>query len=164
VLQDHCVDFLFTNGPRLLHCTDMRVFSHIRGSGLFIVIGLAVAGFCCRFVQAQSRAGALPVFEAVSIKPNNSSSLAAFIGGGVRNGRVTSTNTTLKLLVQIAFQLQPYDITGGPAWLETDRYDIVAKTEDGVNPSPEEGFAMLQAMLEERFKLKFHRENREASV
>jgi uncharacterized protein (TIGR03435 family) len=54
-------------------------------------------------------------------------------------------------------------IEGGPAWLKTDRYEIVAKAEGDASPDMMNG-PMLQALLEDRFKLKVHRETREIPV
>lgn len=74
-----------------------------------------------------------------------------------------------------AFDVQPFQIAGGPAWMHTDRYDIVAKPpasseSSRLNPpstrSPlsEEQRQMLQSLLIDRFQLKFHREDRTGSV
>jgi uncharacterized protein (TIGR03435 family) len=70
----------------------------------------------------------------------------------------------LKSLIQTAFKLQGFEVVGGPTWLSSDRYDIVAKPEDGVNPTPDQRNAMLQSLLADRFKLQYHFEKREMSV
>src|SRR4051812_8270524 len=59
-------------------------------------------------------------------------------------------------------------IVGGPAWLDTDRYDIVAKA--AVEPGgtafsdPKRVITMLRSLLEERFQVKFHTEQRDTPI
>jgi uncharacterized protein (TIGR03435 family) len=51
---------------------------------------------------------------------------------------------------------------GGPKWLTSDRFDIVAKAEDGAAPSPL--LSMIQSLLADRFKLAVHHETRELPI
>ena len=55
-------------------------------------------------------------------------------------------------------------VEGGPAWLKSERYEIVAKAEGDASYRPDERTCMLQALLEDRFKLKIHHETREIPV
>ena len=73
-------------------------------------------------------------------------------------GRFKASATTVKVLLEWAYGIQPSQHAGGPSWIDTDRYDIVAKAEG--NASDNEMKRMTQALLAERFKLKFHRETR----
>jgi uncharacterized protein (TIGR03435 family) len=57
----------------------------------------------------------------------------------------------------------PIKISGGPGWIDSDRYDIEAKA-DGNPPGEIMAGPMTQALLEDRFKLKVHREAREQPV
>ena len=76
-------------------------------------------------------------------------------------GRVNYTNVSLKNVLMRAYDVRSYQITG-PSWLDTERYDIVAKVPDGV---PKEQIpAMLQTLLAERFQMTIHRETKEQSV
>jgi uncharacterized protein (TIGR03435 family) len=68
---------------------------------------------------------------------------------------------TLKLLMTIAYRVQDFQISGGPNWIGSDRFDIVAKAEEGSNSKIPE---MLQALLEDRFKLTLHRETKEMPI
>jgi uncharacterized protein (TIGR03435 family) len=72
------------------------------------------------------------------------------------------------MLIQEAFDLEPFQIQGGPEWLSNLRYDIVARPPAGSNsskarppypkaPPSEEQREMLQALLMDRFHLQFHR-------
>jgi uncharacterized protein (TIGR03435 family) len=54
-------------------------------------------------------------------------------------------------------------IEGGPAWIHTEFYDVNAKAAGNPRQEVMEG-PMMQALLEERFRLKIHRETREISV
>jgi uncharacterized protein (TIGR03435 family) len=77
-------------------------------------------------------------------------------------GRFTARATTIKFLMEWAYDIQPAQHTGGPAWLDTDRYDIVAKAEG--NPTDAQMKLMVQTLLADRFQLKLHHENRKLSV
>jgi uncharacterized protein (TIGR03435 family) len=61
-----------------------------------------------------------------------------------------------------AYDLQPSQHTGGPAWLNTDRYEIDATA--GFNASDQQMRRMAQALLVERFHLKVHRESKELTA
>ena len=73
-------------------------------------------------------------------------------------------NEPIKLLVRQAFRVQDSQIVGGPTWLDTDRYDIEAKTGSPEKVSRDQLGPLMQNLLAERFSLTFHRETREMSV
>jgi uncharacterized protein (TIGR03435 family) len=79
------------------------------------------------------------------------------------HGRLTATNVTLKRCIMGAYGLGPNQIAGGPDWLDSDRFDIEAKSD-----RPEDGdgelMARLRTLLAERFKLAVHRETRTISA
>jgi bla regulator protein blaR1 len=103
-----------------------------------------------------------PAFEVASVKPNksgdNSISMRRQPGG-----RVTVTNAPLRMLITFAYDLREHQLSGGPGWLNSDRYDIVAKAESP-NPTEEEMKLMFQTLLADRFQLKAHRETKELPV
>ncbi len=106
---------------------------------------------------ACSQTEATPRFEVAAIKPANE----VRPGGGIvtRHGRVTIVAETLKRCIMGAYGLGPNQIAGGPAWLDSDRFQIVAKSErdqDGDKAL----MAMLRTLLAERFNLIVHREMR----
>ena len=70
-------------------------------------------------------------------------------------------NHALQTLIAAAYNLSPRAISGGPTWLDTDHYDIVARTPGGVRPNLNEQMSMLRKLLSDRFHLKFHREPKE---
>ena len=112
-----------------------------------------------------------PAFEVGSVKPNRSGDLRARmeIQPG---GRFTATNVSLQMLITNAYQLFNYQIVKAPDWVEKDRWDVTAKAEEGtIRPSvarsigvPSETQVLLQALIEDRFKLKTHKETRELAV
>ena len=71
-----------------------------------------------------------PAFEVASIKPNNSGDGTVMLQQQP-GGRFTATNIPLRLLIRNAYQLQDFQIVGGPSWIGSERYNIVAKAEDG---------------------------------
>jgi uncharacterized protein (TIGR03435 family) len=71
---------------------------------------------------------------------------------------------TLTFMVAAAFDLPPRLVAGGPAWTDSDRYDIVAATPGDSRPTLDQQMAMLRTLLAERFKLAVHRESRELPV
>jgi uncharacterized protein (TIGR03435 family) len=108
----------------------------------------------------QSRSGLRPSFEVASIKPSKTNSgVTARVGNGQGGGR----NVTLKMLVAAAYRVQEFQIVGGPGWIGSDRFDVEGKAE---NPraDPDQLRLMLQSLLEDRFQLKLHRENKEAPI
>lgn len=79
------------------------------------------------------------------------------------HGRLTASNATVRMLMQAAFHVKDFQITGGPAWVETDRYDIEAKTER-TDISDDDLWQLLQPLLSERCKLTFHREAKQLPI
>src|SRR6188508_2982567 len=67
-----------------------------------------------------------PQFEVASIKPNKSGDGRVMLGVQP-GGRFTATNVPLRLLIRNAYQLQDFQIVGGPSWIADERFDIVAK-------------------------------------
>jgi uncharacterized protein (TIGR03435 family) len=77
-------------------------------------------------------------------------------------GRFRASATTLKFLMEWAYNLQPSQHSGGPSWIESERYDIVAKAEGNATDAQQK--LMVQTLLAERFQLKLHREKKKLSV
>jgi uncharacterized protein (TIGR03435 family) len=109
-----------------------------------------------------------PAFEVASITPcppgtppppGEHNGMVQFTFPG---GRFTAKATTIKFLMEWAFGILPAQHSGGPGWLEEDRYDIIAKANG--NATDRDMKLMTQALLIERFKLKFHRETKDVPV
>jgi uncharacterized protein (TIGR03435 family) len=72
-------------------------------------------------------------------------------------------NLALRRLILIAWDIQDYQLSGDPAWIDSGHYDIEATAAPGATVQQMEG-PMLQALLEERFRLTIHRETRQLPV
>lgn len=103
-------------------------------------------------------------FEVAVIRPDLSGANAGTSFRVPDGGRLMITNEPVKLLIRAAFGIQNAQISGGPAWIETDRYDIEAKTGDSKKIDEEQLKPLLQNLLADRFRLKFHHETREITV
>jgi len=114
------------------------------------------------FAQAQPR----PSFEVASVKPGNPDSHQ--FGFNVQPGRYIITNATMKMMIGEAYDVRNHQISGGPKWLDSERFTIEAKPKDATPiPGGAAGMdlrPMLQSLLEERFKLALHRETRTEQV
>ena len=67
-------------------------------------------------------------------------------------------------MIAAAYNLTPRAISGGPPWVESDHYDILAKPPGEVRPNLDEQMSMLRKLLADRFKLTFHREPKELPI
>jgi uncharacterized protein (TIGR03435 family) len=100
-----------------------------------------------------------PQFDVVSVKPgdpadNGSSARSTPVGMEMRNA-------TLSTIVRSAYHLNEYQLDGGPKWMNSAKFNIVAKYP--ANTPRDQISLMMQAMLAERFKLEFHRETKTVS-
>jgi len=114
-----------------------------------LLLLLSLSGRC----QPQSR----PLsFEAAVVKVNQSGRTSE----DLRPGQFALGNFSPRLLVAIAYHVREDAVYGGPGWLDSSRYDVIAKPGSA---SSEDRFRMLQTLLAERFKLAVHRDERTAS-
>ncbi len=99
-------------------------------------------------------------FDVASVKPS-----AAKDHGGFwfTPGRFLARNVTVKLLIAIAYEIQPFQIHGGPAWMDTEHFDVEGTPEEAVADQGRET-AMLKSLLEDRFTLVLHKETGETSI
>jgi uncharacterized protein (TIGR03435 family) len=100
---------------------------------------------------------AQPRFEVATIKPVRDEATTGGVYTG--HGRMKADNVTLKRLVMGAYHIGPSQVVGGPPWLDTERFNVVAKSPQDVNDDDVLD-TMVQALLAERFHLELHRESR----
>ena len=108
-------------------------------------------------------------FEVASIKPSNPDPNNPLSGVALPlplpGGRFTATNTPLRMLIMMAYELQQEaQLVGGSPALLTAKYDINAKTVGGATIRQKDLPPLLRTLLAERFKLKAHTESRELAV
>jgi uncharacterized protein (TIGR03435 family) len=133
-----------------------REVGSISGPGIIgVTMLLAITAFAL-YAQPTAR----PKFEVASIKlikpsPEQRQMVRPLPGRLV-------ANATLRLLMQNAYTMQPFQIVGGPEWINSERYEIEAKTDGSADRT--QIFLMLQSLLEDRFHLKIHREMKELPV
>ena len=105
-----------------------------------------------------------PAFDTASIKPTPKDFRPPGMFQFLPGGRFHTTDVWIKYVIQRAYNLEDYQIVGGPSWLNSDaRYDIEAKAADG-SATKDQMRLMLQTLLADRCQLKTHQETREFSV
>jgi uncharacterized protein (TIGR03435 family) len=107
-------------------------------------------------------ATAKPEFSVATIKP--SSPDAPRGGYGFRGQDVTTTNVTVNWLIKLAYNMHVRQITGGAAWLDSAKFDVIGRPDTPGQPSRDQMKLMIQKLLADRFQLKFHTEKRELPV
>ncbi len=132
-----------------------------------IVLCAALLGLSFHPARCQDPPAA-PAFEVASITPckpgtpeppGEHMGMVQFTFPG---GRFNAGATSLQFLLEWSYGILPSQHSGGPSWMDSDRYDIVAKAPG--NATTAEMKLMTRALLAERFKLQFHRESREVPV
>lgn len=144
----------------------LRIMAYRAASNLLLLAAAIVAvSTPIAFAQTPVASAASPVFEVATIKPNKTG-----------NGRwkmeftpdgLTAMDVSLRYAIKDAYGI--YDDrrwSGGPAWLDSDKWDIEAKFDvsEFKEPTLEQRRSMLQALLADRFKLVIHHEIRESPV
>jgi len=99
-------------------------------------------------------------FEAADV--HASAAGATEDGGFLAGGRVEFRATTLLKLISVAHSIPTDRIFGGPSWIDTDRFDILAKAPAAATPIAMRH--MLQNLLEERFGVSVKTEDKPAPV
>ena len=102
-----------------------------------------------------------PSFEVASVKPNHSGDMRIRFMG--LPGKLNISGTTAKMLIANAYGVKDFQVSGGPSWIESERYDIDAKADDArieemrkMTPqdAAKQNQLMLQSLLADRFQLK----------
>lgn len=103
-----------------------------------------------------------PTFDVATIRPSREAVKFEHDGKTEMSGdTLRMQDVTVNTCIKLAYHVQDRQIAG-PAWLETERFDITAKTD---HPADEDTMKqMLQSLLTDRFGLSFHREPREMKV
>jgi uncharacterized protein (TIGR03435 family) len=150
--------------------------NHLRQAALFAVVAGHVVFSLVNspHLRAQSppaAAAATPSFEVASIKPNRSGDMRIAIR--FQPGRFIANGISVKQLVGLAYDVRDFQVTGGPGWISSDRFDIDAKEPDGFSeelqklpPDQRRGKMglLIQSLLADRFKLRISHASKELPV
>jgi uncharacterized protein (TIGR03435 family) len=125
----------------------------VRAAGLVIILSHAA------FAQASAKA---PEFEVADVRVNKSISPDGGKFQFLPGGHIDVSDVTVKSIIMAAYDVQEDMITGGPGWIDSEHYDIVAQAPPD---TPREALRlMLRPLLAERFKLATHREDKPMPV
>lgn len=130
----------------------------------YAIFPCLLLGPMAMFAQNSDVAGR-PAFEVVSVKPTQGSP----VNSGFRRaspGGLNATNITVRMLIEYAYDVRDDQISGGPAWLDSERFEVVGKPPE--NPEGGNGGQMVrlrtQTLLADRFHLVLHRDTKELPV
>ncbi len=148
----------------------LRSPAHHRWRFRFLVAVVTLAGV--RVASAQTvreQTEPLPSFEVVSIRLNQSQEPGRILD--MRDpGRIALINVAIKGLLTLVFAIDDYQLSGAPSWLSSVKYDINAKVDDGTaeqlrklprDQRMQRIDLMIQSLLIDRFRLKYHHETRQ---
>jgi uncharacterized protein (TIGR03435 family) len=107
-------------------------------------------------------ADADPSFEVATVKPSKPDEPGKMFRWD--GARFSTVNTTLADLIKFAYGVQDKQILNGPAWLETDKFDLAGQPDIPGSPDDRQLKLMVQKLLADRFGLKFHKDTKELSA
>jgi uncharacterized protein (TIGR03435 family) len=132
-------------------------FWRLKTVGLFLLVSATAAAQDLKPMAPTAK----PVFEVATIKPSDPDDSGT--GFQTRGRHVRVQNESITNMIMFAYGVHPKQIVGGPDWMK-DRYDIDGVPDVEGLPSVRQQREMLQNLLADRFKLKFHREKRELAI
>jgi bla regulator protein blaR1 len=142
---------------RIERIMSRRISRNLTLCSRLLLASTALAAVALPVAIGMLRAQEQPSFEVATVKSNHSAGNAA----GLRQragGGVISNNGSIRMMIQYAYDLRPFQVVGGPSWVDGDRFDINAKA---TGATPEQVRLMMRRLLADRFKLAVHRETRD---
>src|SRR3974377_1387733 len=97
-------------------------------------------------------------FEVTTIRPNRSGAVQGAVF--FQPGRLVAENATVKMLIAYAYAVKDFQISGGPSWMDSERFNITGKEDESVSVARqklpwkqyrEQLGLMVQGMLADRF-------------
>jgi uncharacterized protein (TIGR03435 family) len=145
-------------------------------AGWVVAVATMLVGLSVKPLAAQTAQGApaglepiramavdaVPVFEVATIKPSEPNDPTD--GFHTRGRHIFIENQTVNKLIAFAYGLNEKQISGGPTWLGTDRFDIDGVPDIEGTPSLKQQQGMVKKLLADRLMMTFHREKKELSV
>ena len=129
---------------------------------LWSSFALAVASGSAMRAQSQPST-APPAFEVASVKATGRPPASSSNGWTISHGSFTARDAWVRGLIAFAHGVHAAEVHGGPGWVDTEPYDVMAKAESP-DASLDQMKAMLRSLLADRFKLAVHRETKELAV
>jgi uncharacterized protein (TIGR03435 family) len=120
--------------------------------------------FAALFLAGTAMWAEFEAFEVATVKPHAPDAPRGRYIRMQGGHQFVANNYPVRYLVGAAYNLNPRMISGGPEWIDSDPYDILAATPGETRPNLDQQMSMLQKLLAERFKLTFHREPRELPI
>lgn len=167
----HVMETLWIRGGTLI-----RVL--LSALGAAVVAGLMASSLLCApQIRGQSQSAATRLtaptlsFEVASIKPDHLDGHSTRIS--YDNNSLLTSGTTLKRLIEFAYNIGDFQLSGGPAWVDSETYKIEAKIDQETvaalsklprDQSGEQRRAMVQELLAERFNLKLTHSTKELPI
>ena len=138
----------------------------VLGTGFLAVaaalfVGPSAVGLSAQAGPPSSKPPYTETFDKASVTPSRTVGMTRYL---MPAGRFEATNVSVRSLIRFAYQVQDYQIVGGPRWIDSDRFDIVATRPNDLAPQllgGERLRARVRALLIDRFKLKVERETRD---
>jgi uncharacterized protein (TIGR03435 family) len=133
-----------------------------------ILLAVCVTGSLVARLVGQAQSDRKPLaFEVASVKPNPSRT--GIRGHSFPGDRFEARNVPLRDLIMVAFgqpgRLVPESLmSGGPSWIDADRFDVTAKAGSLGSTNVAQKQLMLRRLLEDRFKLEVHLQSKESSI
>jgi uncharacterized protein (TIGR03435 family) len=106
-----------------------------------------------------ARTAERPAFEVASVRRIADYPPTATMNGDISHGRLSLNNAHLTQMIAVAYDIQSVRIQGVPSWLSSDQFQILAKAQDPETTEPQVK-VMLRSLIEDRFRLKFHWEDK----
>lgn len=116
-------------------------------------IGAIVLWVLCSIPASSQTQTPSPSFEVADVQVNKSGDAKMSVDFQP-GGKLSMRNVPMKVMIVMAYHVRPDAVTGGPGWLDSDRFDVVAKALQ--TTSQDELRLMLRTLLAERFKLALH--------
>jgi uncharacterized protein (TIGR03435 family) len=144
-----------------------------RATLTLLLAGILTLASPCLSLQTAPDSANLPTFDVATIKPPNPGARGLMAGFYGKPGGRVFFGGNLRMLVKNAFNLQDYQVNGGPNWASSQWFEINAVPPEtslslhikGRNAEPtSEQRLMLQSLLADRFDFKFHFETKEGEV
>jgi len=99
-------------------------------------------------------------FDVASVKPSPADSEFSF--PSLTGGKMSAHSVDVRDLIRAAYRILDFQIAGAPGWLDSEKYDVDAKSEQPADETQTR--LMLQSLLADRFQLKVRRESKELPV